>query len=158
VSDPFVPDDGALFETIYPALYRLASVVSPPECDPDDLIQDVTARALRRGPLAELANPTAYLCRSIINLAANERRRLGRLRHALTRLEPGGRRSHPEYPSDIAELMSLSPMNRAVLWLADIEGRSFDEIATMLDCSAQAARTRAARARRQVRRLIEDDA
>ena len=28
VSDPFVPDDGALFETIYPALYRLAVAIA----------------------------------------------------------------------------------------------------------------------------------
>jgi RNA polymerase sigma-70 factor (ECF subfamily) len=146
--------DDAIFATIYPALHRFACVVCPPEADPDDLVQDATARALRRGPLSELDHPTAYLRRAIANLASNERRRLGRQRRALTIV---GRAPDvdPTYASDVAELLSLPPGTRAVLWLAEVEGATYDEIAELLGCTPEAARARASRARKQLRHLID---
>lgn len=149
-------DDAAVFKQIYPALHRIAAVASPAECEPDDLVQEATARALRRGSLSQLDNPTAYLARSIVNLASNERRRLGRQRRAISRVQPRVERIDPTYPSDVADLLELSPMNRAVLWLADIEGRSFNDISEMLGGSPLAARARASRARRRLRHLIEE--
>jgi RNA polymerase sigma-70 factor (ECF subfamily) len=148
--------DEELFASIYPALHRFAAVVCPPECEPDDLVQDATARALRRGALTDLDHPTAYLRRAIANLASNERRRLGRQRRALTIV---GRPPDvdPAYASDVAELLALGPDARAVLWLAEVEGATFEEIADLLGCTAEAARTRASRARKQLRHLIEDE-
>lgn len=148
--------DEEIFATAYPALRRLASVVGPPGGDPDDLVQEATARALRRGPLSELDLPVAYLRRTIINLAANERRGLGRRRRALSRLG-GDAGVLAEYPSDVAELLRLPPGERAVLWLADVERMSFPDVADLLGCSPDAARARASRARRQLRQIIEED-
>lgn len=149
-------DDDALFASIYPALHRLACVVCPPEGDPDDLVQDATARALRKGPLVELDHPKAYLRRTIVNLASNERRRLGRQRSAVQRLGPAPD-VRASYSSDVAELLELPPLTRAVLWLADVEGAPYEEIAELLDLSPEAARSRASRARQALRHLIEED-
>lgn len=148
--------DEDVFAAAYPALRRLAAVVGPPGGDPDDLVQEATARALRRGPLSELDQPTAYLRRTIVNLAANERRGLGRRRRALARLgaEAG---VLAEYPSDVAELLRLAPGDRAVLWLADVERLPFEQVAELVGCTPDTARARASRARRHLRRLVEED-
>ncbi len=148
--------DEDIFAAAYPMLRRLAAVVGPPGGDPDDLVQEATTRALRRGPLSELDLPVAYLRRTIINLAANERRGLGRRRRAVSRL--GGEAGRlAEYPSDIADLLRLAPGERAVLWLADVEGLPFQQVADLLGCSPEAARARASRARHELRRIIEED-
>ena len=149
-----VEDDDQLFARIYPTLRRFAAVVAPRETDPDDLLQEATARALRAGPLSRLDNPEAYLRRAMVNLASNERRRLGRWRGARGRL--GGEETAPtSYPSDVSDLMALPVEARAVLWLADVEGWSFDQVAQLLGCSPDAARARASRARWTLRHLIE---
>ena len=151
-----VEDDDQLFARIYPTLRRFAAVVAPRETDPDDLLQEATARALRKGPLSRLDNPEAYLRRTMVNLASNERRRLGRWRRARNRLQ-GDEASPPptSYPSDMSDLMALPAEARAVLWLADVEGWSFDQVAQLLGCSSDAARARASRARWTLRHLIQ---
>lgn len=93
--------------------------------DPDDLVQEALARALRTRTLAELANPGAYVRRTIVNLAANERRRLGRGRRALHRVGATATAEPPTYPSDIGDLLQLEPTARVVLYLAEVEGRSY---------------------------------
>ena len=153
---PPVEDDDQLFARIYPALRRFAAVVAPRETDPDDLLQEATARALRRGPLHRLDNPEAYLRRTMVNLASNERRRLGRWRRARGRLAPM-EEAPTSYPSDVSDLLALPAPARAVLWLADVEGWSFDHVAEMLGCSPDAARARASRARWALRHLLEDE-
>lgn len=153
---PFEEDD-EIFARAYPALRRFAAVVAPVETDPDDLLQEATARALQAGPLSRLDNPEAYLRRAMVNLAANERRRLGRWRRAFGRLTGGDGETAPTaYPSDVSDLMSLPAETRAVLWLADIEGWSFDQVADLLGCSPAAARARASRGRSMLRHLIEE--
>ena len=67
---PPVEDDDQLFARLYPSLRRFAAVVAPREIDPDDLLQEATARALRRGPLGRLDHPEAYLRRTMVNLAS----------------------------------------------------------------------------------------
>jgi RNA polymerase sigma-70 factor (ECF subfamily) len=51
----------------------------------------------------------------------------------------------------LAELLRLPPSARAVLYLAEVEGYRYDEIAQMLGCTATTARKRASRARRHLR-------
>ena len=59
---------------------------------------------------------------------------------------------------EIVTELPLPPAVRAVLWLADVEGRSFDEIAQILGCSVTAARTRASRGRRELRVALAAEA
>ena len=143
-----------LIHALYDSLRRYAAVVGPPEEEPDDLVQEAFLRVLRRGPLTDLSNPGAYLRRTILNLSSNERRRLGRLRRAITRLATEDREDDI-YISDLGELMSLSPRTRAVLFLSAVEGYSFREVAELVGCSEAAARKIASRERRRLRRRQE---
>jgi len=143
-------DERELIRSLYPPLQRLAAVVAPPEVDPEDLVQEAFLRALRRGPLSGLDYPGAYLRKAICHLASNQRRRLARQRRALARSSP----SDPvvqAYPSDLADLLRLRPAARAVLYLREVEGLSFAEVATLLGRSEMAVRSIASRARRQLR-------
>jgi RNA polymerase sigma factor (sigma-70 family) len=144
------PDDEALFAALYPGLRRFAAVVRPAEVDPDDLVQDALARTLALRPLAECDDPGAYLRTAILRLAANHRRSLGRRRRALARMNDAAGES-ARYPSDLDDLRRLSPVERAVLYLSVVEGRSFAEIGALIGSSEPAARARSSRALKRLR-------
>lgn len=147
-------EESRLFEQLYPGLRRFAAVVGPTESDPDDLLQEAVARVLRHHRLTELNDPGPYLRRTIVNLAANQRRQFARMRRALGRLGAGATQARDPYPSDLAELTELPPRERAVLYLAEVEGYRYAEIGRMLDCTEVAARKRALRARRRLHAVI----
>jgi RNA polymerase sigma factor (sigma-70 family) len=124
--------------------------------DPDDLVQEAVARTLRalgrQGlSLGELDNPGAYLRRAIVNVASNRRRSLARLRVAMSRVGRSDEVSLPEYSSDLADLLRIDPRTRAVLYLVEVEDLTYAEAGALLDLTEEAARTRAARARRRLR-------
>jgi RNA polymerase sigma-70 factor (ECF subfamily) len=146
-----VGDDEATFARLYPRLRRLAAVAAPAEVEPDDLVQDALVRVLRRGPLSDLDDPGAFLAKVIVNLASNSRRGLGRRRTAWARHGAAAEDELPDYPSDLADLEALAPQERALLFLVDVEGWSFDHAAAVLGLSPAAARQRASRARKQLR-------
>lgn len=147
-------EESRLFSQLYPGLRRFAAVVGPIEVDPDDLLQEAIARVLRHHRLTELNEPGPYLRRTIVNLAANQRRQFARMHRALGRLQAGVTPARDPYPSDLAELMELSPCERAVLYLAEVDGYRYAEIGRMLGCSEVAARKRALRARRRLHAVI----
>jgi DNA-directed RNA polymerase specialized sigma24 family protein len=151
------PRERELLAQLYPTLRRFAAVVGPIEMDPDDLVQDAVVGALGRRRLDDYTDLGAYLRRSIVSLAANERRRFGRRRRALSRMAPAADGQVASYPSDLADLVGLAPDARAVLYLAEVEGWSYLEIATLLGTTEDAARTRASRARAQLRRQLTAD-
>ncbi len=141
-----------LIDELYPSLRRFAAVTAPSDLDPDDLLQEALVRVLRRRSLSDLEVPAAYLRRTMLNIATSHNRRMGVRRSAL-RLALSGESSStkPSYPSDISELEALAPKERAALYLAEVEGYRFEEIAEMLGCTAAAARQRASRGRRRLR-------
>lgn len=140
-----------LITVLYAPLRRFAAAVRPAEVDVDDLLHDALARALVRTELSSLGDPGAYLRRAIVTTAANHRRGLGRLRRARVRLAGGlGGGEADHYPSDVAELLRLPPVARAVVYLTAVEGRSYAEVADLVGCSEVAARKTASRARRRL--------
>lgn len=143
--------------SLYPGLRRLAAVVGPPEDDPDDLVQEVVAAALRSGALTALSNPRAYLSTAIVHRASNRRRSLGRRRQAVSRLETDDVALTPVYPSDLAALQALSPEDRAVLYFTAVEGATADEVAALIGGSPAAIRMRRTRALRRLRKTMEAD-
>jgi RNA polymerase sigma-70 factor (ECF subfamily) len=148
-------DDTTLIRNLYPKLRRFAGAVGPHEVDPDDLVQEALVRTIRRQPLHELEHPAAYLWKVMYRLAADHRRSLGRQRKALARIaEPLA--ADPNYPSDLAELERLTPQARAVLYLHEVDGFSYAEIATMLDAKESSLRRTASRARRALRNVLEE--
>jgi RNA polymerase sigma-70 factor (ECF subfamily) len=154
-------DDEELLASLYPTLRRFAAVVSSLDVEPDDLVQEAVARALARGPLAELSNPGAYLRTAVLRLASNRRRSMRRADRAATRLGasvPAGRVD--AYPSDVDDLNWLAPSDRALLYLSLIEGQSDNEIAELLGIYAVTVRKRRSRALGRLRRAVttpEDD-
>lgn len=156
-ASPASPEgDEAIFAAVYPGLRRFAAVVGSIEDDPDDLVQDALLRALRGGELARFDSPMAYLRRVVTNLAADRRRSLGRQRRALGRL--GNTASVTAiYPSDTSDLDRLKPLDRAVLYLGEIEGRPLAEIGELLGLSHDAVRVRASRARHQLRSELHEE-
>jgi RNA polymerase sigma-70 factor (ECF subfamily) len=146
------PEEWGLVDELYPDLHRFAAVVAPWDVDADDLLHDALVATLGKRSLSELDHPAAYLRRVMINLAAGHSRRAGARKRALERLAASeSTAGDPAYPSDMAELERLPARERAVLYLAEVEGYRFDEIARMIGCSPAAARKRASRARRRLR-------
>lgn len=144
-----------LIEEMYPRLRALAAVVGPIEDEPDDLVQEALVRMLRRQRRTEIVNLEAYLRRTIVNLASNRRRALGRWRRALARLDHPSPGLAATYPSDVSDLLRLPPEVRAVLWMVDVEGAPYAEVAVGLGCSESAARARASRGRASLRIALE---
>ena len=144
-------DDEAIFAELYAPLRRFASAVRPIEMDADDLVQEALMRTLARHSLAALDDPGAYLRTAIVRLASNERRSFGRRRRALSGYGTGERGTPPAYPSDVADLRRLDPGDRAAVYLAAVEGRSYREIAQWLGCNEDAARKRVSRALARLR-------
>jgi RNA polymerase sigma-70 factor (ECF subfamily) len=148
-------DEDAVFERLYPSLRRFAAVTGSADVDPDDLVQEAVARTLARHALAELDDPGAYLRRAIVNLAANRRRGLARWRVAMSRVARAEEGRAPEYTSDLTDLLRLPPEARALLFLIEVEDRSYADAASVLGITEEAARTRAARARKRLRVELE---
>ena len=143
-----------MITSLYPALRKIAAVAGSVDIEPDDLVQEALVRTLRRGPISNLDNPLAYLRKTIVNLASNQRRSLGRRRRALTRLstEEGWL---PSYPADIEAILDLPPRQRAILYLVEVEGVPYAEVAEQLGMTTLAARAMANRARKQARLALE---
>lgn len=156
MSGPPQRSDAEIIFDLYDGLVRFAAVVARVADDPDDLVHDALVRTIERSPLAELDNPQAYVRRAILNLASNRRRSLARRLRAVTRLA-SSELVEDHYPSDALALLDLAPQTRAVIWLADVEGCSFADIAAALDISQASARQRASRGRKQLRTQISLD-
>jgi RNA polymerase sigma factor (sigma-70 family) len=151
-----VSADERLFLDLYVSLRRFACVVKSPEMDADDLVQEAVVRTLALGPLSDHQNPGAYLRRTIINLAANERRGFGRRRRALLRVTDSVERA-ASYPSDLDDLLRLTPAERAAVYLSVVERWSHREVAAVLDCTEAAGRARVSRALRKLRLHLHEE-
>lgn len=142
-----------LFESLYSSLRRFAAVVADSDVDPDDLVQEALVGVLARRTIDELDNPAAYLKRSMVNAASGHRRRAGRWRRLVPLLADDGI-GVDHYPSDLAILDQLDPLDRAVVFLLDVEGYSGLEAADELGLTHGAVRKRASRARRRLRSVV----
>jgi DNA-directed RNA polymerase specialized sigma24 family protein len=155
-----VVDAGEVAEAlrpVYRGLRRFAAVVGPLEMEPDDLVQEAVVRLLASGRWSTVDDLGAYLRRTIVNLAANERRRLGRHRAAVDR-DSTTFLELPTYPSDVSDLDRVEPLARGLLYLVDVEGVSITEAADIVGCSPVAARARLSRARKMLRVDLETEA
>ena len=150
------PADEQIVRRCYEQLRRFAAIVGRPVAEPDDLVQEALVRTLRVSPLHQLDHPEAYLRRTILNLARNERRSRRRRDAAFARVaQMDGARD--ELPSDLADLDRLSARDRALLYLKVVEGRTYAEMAIELAMREDAVRARVSRATRQLRVLIVEE-
>lgn len=143
-----------LITSLYPALRKIAAVAGSVDIEPDDLVQEALVRTLRRGSLSDLDNPLAYLRRTIVNLASNQRRSLSRRRKAVARLSAADGWL-PSYPAEIEAILDLPPKHRAILYLVEVEGVPYAEAADQLGMTVSATRAMASRARKKARLTLE---
>lgn len=136
------------FAELYPRLRRFAAVVGGLNDDPDDLVQDALTRLLQAPKDPD--DPERYLRRTIVNLTIDRGRRQTRWSLKAPKLVAAAEH-HDQYPSQLDLLETLDPLPRAVLWLPDVEGWTFDEVAGLLDIRAATARKQASRARAALR-------
>ena len=148
-------DDEAVFVALYARLRRFAGVVRPLHVDADDLVQEALARTLSSRRLSELEWPEAYLRQAILRVAMNEHRRWRRHDLALPGWVRSRERSVDSYPSDLADVMRVSPRVRAVLYLHIVEDMPYEAVAAALRCRPEAARKAGSRGLRDLRAVVD---
>jgi RNA polymerase sigma-70 factor (ECF subfamily) len=131
-------------------LYR---VIGKPS-DADDLVQEAFCRLLQAdvGGLGD-EELRRYVFRIGSNLLTDRWRRATHEASWLDRLR-GAIESHvdPEYDDSVSrEFAALKPRERALLWLAYVEGESHEEIATALGLSRGSIKVLLSRARGRLR-------
>jgi len=168
---PFHMDEDS-FRLLYDRTARpLWSYLSRLTGDPrvaDDLLQETYYRFLRADPaLADDAHRKNYLFRIATNLA-NDARRNPRLEYAgdTTDLGAGDRGAGSGASNDPHEraarrldvsraMAKLRPRDRAMVWLAYVNGSSHEEIAETLGLKTASIKMLLFRARRRLATLIE---
>jgi RNA polymerase sigma factor (sigma-70 family) len=124
-------------------VYRFC-VVSAGPGEADDCYQETWIAALRAYPrLRSAENLRAWLLRIAQNKAIDLHRARSRRAPAVDPLpEPGA--GGPDAPNDEPELWAavqgLPPKQRAAVFCRTVLGMPYDELATLLDCSRDAAR------------------
>ena len=163
-----VPDEAA-FRALYaraaPRLLGYARKVGGRADLADDVVQETFLRYLSADPPAMTEDQTmAYLYRITTRLMIDrwrenerERRWLGRPMGGETlddiAAEPGAGGLDPDLEDALAR---LKPRERALLWLAYVEGRPHKEMAGMLGLAAPSVRVLLFRARRRLARILDE--
>ena len=154
------------------ATYNFAFRLTHNEADARDLTQDAFIRVYRAWrSFVPGTSFLSWIYRIVTNLYRDElRRRKGRYQEEIPEdnapQQFGGERPLAVSPiedyveSQFSETMSkaldaLSPDQRQVIVLADIEEYSYQEIAEIVGCSIGTVRSRLHRARHQLRKLVE---
>ncbi len=126
----------------------------------DDVVQEAFIAALTTPALPRGGDVGAWLRAITARKALDWTRRSARRREQpLSETGEGSAASPPA--DDILTLRTalahLSPVDRAILVLADIEGRSMGEVAELLGLTRVAVKLRASRARRKLSRMLGAD-
>ena len=174
--EPPTPEQSAFLERAMSqygkATYNFAFRLTGNEADARDLTQDAFIRVYRAWRSFQPGTSfLSWIYRIVTNLYRDElRRRKGRFHEEIPEdnapQEFGGQRPLATNPIDdyvdrqIGEPLSraladLSPDQRQVVILADIEEYSYQEIAEIMGCSIGTVRSRLHRARALLRRLVE---
>ncbi len=143
------------FEEVYRAqwapLVRLALALSGSREMAEDIVHDSFLRV--SGSLENIANPAAYLRKTVVN-AVRDRYRRGQLeaRHfvAPPRLVPG-----PEIDETWAALQALPERYRAALVLRFYADLAVEDVAVVLGCRTGTAKSLIHRGLRQLKERVE---
>ncbi|HVX38588.1 MAG TPA: sigma-70 family RNA polymerase sigma factor [Gemmatimonadaceae bacterium] len=155
----------ALVRRHYRAAFAVALAVTGDRADAEDVCQDAFIRAARR--LEDCRDPdrfAAWLCAIVRNQARNALTRGGiRGRTPLTDAIPGAGNSARR--AELTELRArlesalaaLSPVQREVVLLHDLDGWTHDAIAASIGTSGGMSRQHLFNARRRLRELLGGD-
>ena len=124
--------------------------------DADDIVQDAFCRLLRGGPDTDEEQRRRYLFRIASNLVVDRWRRQERAADAARRHVPPPLASDAAGHEDVARIFArLAPRERALLWLAYVEGQSHNEIAKAVGLARDSVKVLLFRARKRLRDLLE---
>ncbi len=149
-----------------PRVYRLAYRLTGNRHDAEDLTQDVFVRVFRSLHRFQPGTFEGWLHRITTNLFLDSARRKQKIRFdglaegAADRLpshwpSPSEALADADLDHDVAAaLAALTPEFRAAVVLCDIEGLSYDEIASVLDIKIGTVRSRIHRGRAQLREAL----
>ena len=153
--------DAAAFEAFYastaPALHAYIRRVAEDAATAEDVLQEAFCRFLRgRHESMDEAQMRSYLYRTATTIIYDQwrRRRVVEQRRQLDKpavaaaADPSGRLDMER------ALGELAPRERALVWLAYVEGASHAEIAAALGLSALSVRVMLFRARRKLARIL----
>jgi RNA polymerase sigma-70 factor (ECF subfamily) len=155
--------DEAAFSAFYTAnargLWAYVYRVTGNPADADDVVQEAFLRTLRSGPESgDAVEQRRYLYRVASNLMVDRWRQhkrddaIERAQADVARVaEAGAAPADDEVAKTFAK---LNARERALLWLAYVEGESHDEIATALGVGARSVRVLLFRAKRRLRDLL----
>jgi DNA-directed RNA polymerase specialized sigma24 family protein len=139
----------------YEPLRRFAAVIGQWDVEPDDLVQEAYAKVLCKRP-SEIRDLAPYLRRMVVNLATDERRRVGRAATFAPKLAIDGA-ANDSYPSDLSDLLGLPPRVRALLYMVEVEGQQIGPAAEAVGMSSGNARVALLRARRRLRAELSEE-
>lgn len=157
--------DEFLREQLSP-LVRFAGVLTADTHLAQDLTQDALVRAHARwSRIGRMDRPDLYLRRMITNGYLSWRRRWAvRTIQPVADADLLNRATSPDHAARLADrdqvtalLATLSRRQRAVLVLRFYEGRSDEEIASILGCSSGTVRSHVSRALANLRERVHDD-
>lgn len=146
-------------------VYRLAYRLTGNAYDAEDLTQDVFVRVFKSIHTFQPGTLEGWLHRITTNLFLDQARRRQRIRMDSMSVAPDhvwGSATGPEdlhvdaeLDADVAAaLEALSPEQRVAVVLCDIEGLSYEEIASVLDVKIGTVRSRIARGRAALREAL----
>jgi DNA-directed RNA polymerase specialized sigma24 family protein len=139
----------------YEPLRRFAAVIGRFDVEPDDLVQEAYAKVLVKRP-SDIKDLGPYLRRMVVNLATDERRRVGRSAKFATKLADESV-SNDSYPSDLSDLLCLPARVRALLYMVEVEGQQIAPAAEAVGMSSGNARVALLRARRRLRAELSEE-
>ena len=160
---PKTPMNEAKFEALYRSnaaglwsyIYRLTSDASLA----DDLLQKTFFRFIRANPETENDEHTRrYLYRTATNLALDHFRETKREREVAAAIQSDNatRGSTQDLRHDMTRVFSeLKPRERALLWLAHVEGNSHEEISEALGVKSNSVKVLLFRARRRLADVLK---
>jgi len=147
----------------YRAAYAVALARSGNRADAEDLVHDAFVRAAERLESCRQRDKfAAWLCTIVRNLAHNLRTRGSSNRTIALQSDTARSNQSPERDAQLAELRErlqialshLPEIQREVVLLHDVDGRTHDEIAIIVGTTSGMCRQHLFKARKQLRRLL----
>lgn len=148
--------DTELYRRHADELIRYATVLVGP-ADAPDVVTDAVLAAFGSRGWHDVEHPRAYLFRTVLNTASSWKRSSGRRRHreVVVAMRPAAPPHTPDGEIDAHRaLATLSPQQRAIVYLAYWDDLTPSQIAVTLGLTEGAVRKQLARARAHLRGVL----